>query len=299
MNFLLLLVVTLPRASSAALPAVSLRDAFPALTLDRPVWMSEAADGSRRFFIVEQRGKVLLVGRGSDGSAPKEFLNITARRPLHDDQQNEEGLLGFSLHPQFRRNGLFYLFYSQQNPKRCVISELKVQGTDPDRADLDSERVLLQVPQPYWNHNGGQLGFGPDGYLYLTLGDGGAANDPHNNGQNTASLLGKILRIDVNVRPTVGSGKDQKRLEYGIPPDNPLVNLPYGVCPEIYAWGLRNVWRFSWDRETGALWAGDVGQDKWEEIDVIVKGGNYGWCVREGFHPFKPGPEGARFIDPV
>jgi len=285
-------------SATAALPKVELQDAFPALRLERPLWMSEAPDGSGRLFILEQQGRVLIARKGSDGANAPEFMNIVERNPQVD---NEEGFLSLTFHPQFKTNGLFYVYYNQQKPRRSVISEFKVSASDPNKVDPASERILLQIPQPYGNHKGGQVSFGPDGYLYIGLGDGGAAHDPHNNGQNTATLLAKILRIDVNSRATVWQGRDKKNLEYGIPKDNPFASETerYGVRREIWAYGVRNPWRYSWDRETGDLWVGDVGQDEWEEVDLIVKGGNYGWPVREALHHFKPGPVGARFIDPV
>ena len=307
----LLVLPQLP-ATAQPLPKVRLRPAFPALTLDRPVWMCQAPDGSDRRFVVEQTGRILILPGGSDGSVVKEFLNITERKPFVDLGPNTHvGLISIAFHPGFKTNGLFYIFYGQTNanpagqfPRRNVISEFKVSATDPDRADPASERIVLEVPEPFNSNQGGELGFGPDGYLYISLGDGGSNNDPFNSGQNTATLLGKILRIDVNTRSTMGAGRDFKRLEYGIPSDNPFVSEPdlwggLGVRKEIYAWGLRNSWRYSWDQKTGDLWAGDVGEKLWEEVDLIVKGGNYGWCVREGAHGFKPGPPGAQYIEPV
>jgi len=277
---------------------VALREVYPALTVERPTWMTEAPDGSGRMFILEEQGRILIVRPGSDGADAQEFFNIVDRKPY---DSNAEGLLGLAFHPQFSTNRLFYVYYNQQNPRRGVISEFKVLAGDSNRADLASERIILQVPLPSTSNHGGQLSFGPDGFLYLALGEGSGGNDPQNNGQNTATLLAKILRLDVNTRSVSGVGENRKELPYGIPTDNPFVGEPekYGVRKEIWALGLRNVWRFSWDRTTGEMWAGDVGQDDWEEIDLIVKGGNYGWCVREGGHAFKPGPDGARYLEPI
>jgi glucose/arabinose dehydrogenase len=271
-----------------ALPKIQLDRVLPELRVERPMWMEEFQS---QLFIVEQRGRIVTTGKNSDGKDAREFLNIVPRKPFVD---NEEGLLGFALHPGYATNRQFYIYYTQQNPRRSVISEFKTNA-DATQADPSTERILLEIPQPFSNHNGGQISFGPDGFLYITLGDGGAANDPHNNAQNMASLLGKILRIDVNGRMT----RDKKNFQYAIPNDNPFANEQYGVRGEIWASGLRNVWRFSWDRETGVLWAADVGQNLWEEINIIAKGGNYGWCVREGFHSFKPGPRHAQFDDPI
>ncbi len=261
-------------------------------------------------FAVGQAGKILVFKKGSDGSDAKEFLNIVDRHPYF---QNEDGLMSIAFHPGFKTNGLFYIYYNQENPAnqnlkpqnypfRSVISEFKVSATDPDKADMSSERIILEVQQPFWNHKGGEVCFGPDGYLYLALGDGGLGGDPFGSGQSTSTLLAKILRIDVNTRATVGHGAQQHQLQYGFPPDNPFVNEPdneSGARKEIFAYGLRNVWRYSFDRQTGDLWAGDVGQILWEEVDLIVNGGNYGWSVREGAHHYKPGPVGAQYIEPV
>ena len=292
------------------LPPVTLQPVFPKLAGERPVWMSEAPDGSGRMFIVYQPGKILVVRKGSDGADAREFLNLEDRQP---NFENEDGLLGLAFHPGFATNGLFYIYYNQKNPAdqhsqplnfpfRSVVSEFKVSATNADLADVKSERIIFEVQQPFSNHKGGELVFGPEGFLYLGLGDGGAGGDPSGSGQNTSSLLGKILRIDVDSRGVSKVGWHTENLQYGIPRDNPFVREPdagFYARKEIFAYGLRNPWRFSFDRQTGALWAGDVGQDLWEEVDLIVSGGNYGWSVREGAHHFKPGPEGARYLEPV
>jgi quinoprotein glucose dehydrogenase len=307
--FSVLILFALSTAAQA-LPQIAIKPVFPNLQIERAVWMTEAPDDSGRFFVVGQAGKILIVKKNSDGADAKEFLNIEDRHPYFN---NEDGLLSIAFHPGFKTNGLFYIYYTQENPAdqnlkpqnypfRSVVSEMKISATDPDKADTNSERILMEVPQPFWNHKGGELCFGPDGYLYLGLGDGGLANDPFGSGQSTTTLLAKILRIDVNARSTAFNGRRMQQLPYGIPSDNPFVDpqlARVGVRGEIFAYGLRNPWRYSFDRQTGDLWVGDVGQDLWEEIDVVTKGGNYGWSVRESAHPFKPGPPGAQYIEPV
>jgi len=301
-----------PAAATPSLPQITLQRVMPQLDGERPVWMSEAPDGSGRFFIVYQTGKILVVKKGSDGGDAKVFFNIEDRDPKAGDQ-NECGLLSIAFHPGFATNHLFYVYYNQKNenqnsrpqnyPIRSVISEFSVSTNDPDAADLATERIVLQVQQPFGNHKGGELAFGPDGYLYLGLGDGGLGDDPFGSGQSTSTLLAKMLRIDVNSRSTMGRGRDRRELQYGIPSDNPFVNEPdmgeRGARKEIYAYGLRNPWRYSWDSATGALWIGDVGQDLWEAVYIGVKGGDYGWSVTEAGHHFKPGPPGAQYLKPV
>jgi len=287
------------------LPKIQLNKFLPGLNLDKPVWMCQPPGDPNRVFVVEQGGAIIVTPKDGEGAKASEFLNISNRNPNFG---YEDGLISIAFHPDFQKNHLCYIYYTLQNeehslyPYRSILSELKISADDPNRADVASERIILDIPQPFANHKAGLITFGPDHYLYLSLGDGGMGWDPYNNAQNSASLLGKIIRIDVSSRePNTNTNKPP--LPYGIPKDNPFVNEPdfggYGARKEIYAWGLRNPFRYSFDRETGDLWAGDVGQDLWEEVDLVVKGGNYGWCAREGAHYFKPAPEGARYIEPV
>lgn len=263
-----------------ALPALAetrlrLEPAFPKLEFERPVAMEEPRDGSKRLFVVEQRGTIRVFRR--DVSEKSEiFLDI---RDRVEYDQSEMGLLGLAFHPKFAENGFFYVNYTAGSPMRTVIARFRVDPKNPALADRASAKTILEIAQPYSNHNGGQVSFGPDGYLYVGMGDGGAAGDPHGHGQNRKTLLGDLLRIDVD-RPTGGRA-------YGIPPDNPFVGNRDGWREEIYAWGLRNPWRFGWDAQ-GRLWLADVGQNRREEIDLVEKGKNYGWNVMEGSLCFKP-----------
>lgn len=242
----------------------------------RPIVVTSADDGRNRLFVAEQHGAIWNFEARPDVASSKLFLDIRDR-VQYSDRQNEEGLLGLAFHPKYKENGSLYVYYTARPGMKSVISRFQVSRDDPDRVDPASEHQLLTLEQPFWNHNGGTLVFGPDGYLYVGLGDGGAGNDPYGNGQNLGTLLGSILRIDVD-HPADGKA-------YGIPRDNPFVNRP-DALPEIFAYGFRNLWRIAFDRKTGRLWGGDVGQNLWEEIDLIEKGGNYGWNRREGTHPF-------------
>jgi glucose/arabinose dehydrogenase len=248
--------------------------------LHSPVGITNARDGSHRLFIVEQGGRIRIVKVSTLLATP--FLDIHTRVSCC----GERGLLGLAFHPSYKSNGKFYVDYTDVNGN-TVVAEYHRSSTSADRAST-SERVLLRVSQPYANHNGGQLAFGPDGYLYIALGDGGSSGDPGNRAQSLNTLLGKILRIDVNHR--TGS------LQYAIPSTNPFVGRT--GADQIWSYGLRNPWRFSFDRKTGDLWIGDVGQDSWEEIDRAPKsagagrGRNYGWRVMEARSCYQP-PSGC------
>ena len=242
-------------------------DAQPFLAgLAAPLLVTSARDGSHRLFVVEQGGTIKVLQPG--GTTPTVFLALSSTKVLSG---GEQGLLGLAFHPEYASNGRFFLNYTRQPDGATVVAEYRVSG-DPNVANPASERVFLVVAQPFVNHNGGMIEFGHDGFLYIGTGDGGAANDPGNHAQNLNDLLGKILRIDVDT-PN-GSAP------YSSPPGNPLVGRP--GADEIFAVGFRNPFRFSFDRETGDLYAGDVGQGAREEVNLVTIGGNYGWRIWEG-----------------
>jgi len=243
--------------------------------LSSPLDLQATDDGSGRLFVVEQAGTIRILQGSALLATP--FLDIRSRVIF----SGEMGLLGLAFHPGFAQNRRLYVNYDRTlvtGQIQTVIAEYQVSAADANRADPASERILLTVNQPFPNHKGGGLAFGPDQFLYIALGDGGSEGDPLGTGQNLQTLLGKMLRIDVD--HTTGA------LPYAIPADNPFV--AGGALPEIWAYGLRNPFRFSFDPATGALFAGDVGQDQFEEVDILQRGGNFGWGVMEGLHCFNP-----------
>jgi glucose/arabinose dehydrogenase len=257
--------------------------------LTRPLYVTHAGDGSSRLFIVQQGGRILIYQDGTVLDTP--FLDISGlvSPEALGGGYSERGLLGLAFDPNYAQNGRFYVNYTDRNGD-TILARYAVSPGDPDRADPDSAVQLLYVQQPYANHNGGHLAFGPDGYLYMALGDGGSGGDPQGNGQNLGTLLGKIIRLDVS-----GDG-------YAIPDDNPFVG-DSEARPEIWAWGVRNPWRFSFDRATGDLYIGEVGQNQWEEIDfqpaASAGGENYGWNILEGTHSFSGAADPGNLVMPI
>jgi glucose/arabinose dehydrogenase len=279
---------------ASPLTAVKFEPAFTQLEeIDRPISLQPLWDGSGRVLVASQKGNIYILAAPTDSAQPKLFLDFQSH-VTYKDNENEEGFLGLAVHPKFKENGQFFVFYTKKDaePHMSVISRFTVSKDDANRADVASEQEILRIPQPFWNHNGGTIVFGPDGMLYVGLGDGGKADDPEENGQNLSTLNGSILRLDVD--------HHDQGLAYAVPKDNPFVGKA-GARGEIWAYGVRNIWRMAFDRETKTLWAADVGQNIWEEINLVVKGGNYGWNKREGMHKFRsngaaPSPE---FIEPI
>lgn len=283
--------VTVPPAVVMA-PTVTIQAVFTQLSFSQPVALIQVPGDSTRWFVVEKGGVVRVFANDQNTASSSVFLDI---RSLVD-ASGEGGLLGLAFHPNFPVTPEAFVSYTRTGAP--LVSHIsRFRSTDSGQTlNAATEEVILTVDQPATNHNGGNVAFGPDGFLYVGFGDGGGGGDPNGNGQNTSTLMGAIVRLDV-----VGGSP------YGIPAGNPfeanaVCTGGSGIedCPEIYAWGLRNPWRFSFDTTTSKLWAGDVGQSNWEEVDVITAGGNYGWNVREGAHCFNPSSGCANnFIEPV
>lgn len=253
----------------------TLENAFPNLSFSSPIDLQNSGDGTNRIFVVERAGRIKVFPNSSSATSLKTYLDITDRVSAG----GEMGLLGLAFHPDYKNNGFFYVNYTVSNPRVTRISRFQVSSENSDSADKNSELILLTFNQPFSNHNGGWIGFGPDdGYLYIGTGDGGSGGDPQNNGQSITTFLGKILRIDID--------NQDSGLEYAIPSDNPFTDSSGSILKEIYAWGMRNPWRNSFDPVTGWLWSADVGQNTWEEINIIERGKNYGWRCYEGNHSF-------------
>ena len=285
-----LCLLTLLAASAFAADTHKLTRVYENIVTERPIAVVIPEDGSQRQFLALQRGQILILPSDEKAAEAKTFLDLSPRAMEAKDGSFEEGLNGLAFHPKFKDNSLFYLCYTMQMPKRLVISEMKASG---DKADESTERVLLEVPLVNWNHHGGNILFGPDGFLYIGVGDNSKRNGELKMSQLNATLYGKILRIDVN-------GREYSKA-YGIPADNPFAS-GVNALPQIYANGIRNPWGLSFDAK-GHLWCADVGQDLWEEVNWITNGGNYGWQFREGPAPFTLNtdapPADAKFVEPI
>ncbi len=275
---------------------VQTQQVFAGVSLSLPTSLVQAPNDASRWFAIEKAGRIVVFDNDTVNAMGASFLDIS---DLVDSGPNEAGLLGIAFHPDFANNGEVFVSYTA--PAAPLISTISRFTSFDNNQTLDpmSEEIILTVIQPFGNHNGGDIAFGPNGFLYAGFGDGGSGGDPNGNGQNTSTLLGSMIRVDVNI--AVG---------YDIPPDNPFAagqpclqgsNAGTSSCPEIFAWGLRNPWRFSFDSMTGELWVGDVGQDKWEEVNRVEVGQNYGWNTREGAHCFPPGSncESNGLVDPI
>jgi len=279
-----------------AVPTLALTNYYPNLTFNHPVDIANAGDN--RLFIVEQDGIIRLANLSSSETSTQTFLDITSRV---ESTCPECGLLGLVFHPEYANNGRFYINYTHTNGTQLVTRISQFTITTPSTADPNSETILLEIDQPHPNHNAGDLAFGPDGYLYVGLGDGGSGGDPHDHGQNPATLLGTMLRLDVN-----GTGRPPECApngSYTIPASNPFVADNDAKCDEIWAVGLRNPWRFSFDSQTGDLFIGDVGQNLWEEVNfqpASSSGGeNYGWNCYEGTHLYTGGNSNPNSCQPA
>jgi quinoprotein glucose dehydrogenase len=289
------LLLTLLAAATLAPAAdlIQLQRLYPELETPFPITVQIPNDGSGRQFLALQRGQILILPDDESAKSAPVFLDLSTRSMEAPDGKFEEGLNGLAFHPDFKANGKFYLCYTQQQPKRLIVTEMQVSKSDPNKADPASERVLIEIPLVNWNHHGGNIVFGPDGFLYIGVGDMSKRNGELRLSETNATLNGKILRIDVNKTDWAG--------RYSIPTDNPFADGK-NALPQIYALGIRNPWGLTFDAK-GNLWCADVGQDLYEEINWITKGGNYGWSYREGKGTFvlrnEEDPEGAQFIDPI
>ncbi|HEX9658720.1 MAG TPA: PQQ-dependent sugar dehydrogenase, partial [Rhodothermales bacterium] len=262
----------------------TLVDPFPGVTFSAPIDLEALTDGSGRLFVVERAGRIKIFDNDPGVTNTKTFLDISSKVLT----EGELGLLGIALHPDFATNGYVYAHYAT-SPQKSVIARFTRDETNPDTVATGSEEVVLEQTQPFQNHNGGKIQFGPDGYLYIGFGDGGDAHDPFGHGQSKSTMLGAFLRLDVDGGGSPPDCGSSGPTAYTVPADNPFVDGPGGDCDEIWAYGFRNPWRWSFDQE-GTLWVGDVGQGCREEIDRVAKMGNYGWDLMEGFfcHPDPP-----------